>query len=482
MLTPVILCGGSGTRLWPLSRNAYPKHLLSFTEQSTMLQATIQRAMALQNDANLQVMNSIIITNEDHRFLVHEQIESINHIPTATYLEPVGRNTAPAIALAALHLSHGTENTPPNPDALMLVLPADHVIGNPAAFVAAVTIASQAATAGHLVTFGIIPKGPEVGYGYIQAGETLNNNEYIRAVTCFIEKPDAATAQHLINSGDYYWNSGIFLFTARNYLEELQRYRPDIARIVTTAWRGRTQDGDFCRPNRDAFISCPSESIDYAIMQKTCQAAVIPVNMDWSDVGSWESLWSITSKDDNGNALLGDVYLHDTANSYVRSESRLVAVIGLQDIVVVETPDAVLVMHKNKSQDVKHATAYFAKQQRKEQLIHRRVYRPWGWYEGIDAGNRFQVKRIMVSPGAKLSLQMHHHRAEHWIVVSGTAKVTINGEETLLAENQSTYIPLGYSHRLENPGKLPLHLIEVQSGSYLGEDDIVRFDDSYGRK
>lgn len=482
LLYPVILCGGSGTRLWPLSRTSYPKQLLCLAEEKTMLQATAQRAAALSiSDAGLQVSAPIVITNEEHRFLVRQQLEEIGIAPSVTYLEPTGRNTAPAIALAALHLANGTSHSPANPNALMLVLPADHVITNRAAFAEAVATAAKAATAGKLVTFGITPFGPETGYGYIQSGNALEMVPGAYAIARFVEKPDLATAQDFLDAGGYCWNSGMFLFTAGHYLDELRKHRPDILQAATAAWQGRLQDTDFCRPDTALFSACPSESIDYAVMQTTQHAAVVPVDMGWSDVGSWDSLWQISAKDGNGNVLKGDVFAHGTRDSYVRAESRLVSVIGMDNVVVVETPDAVLVMHKDKAQDIKQAVAHFARNNRKEQMEHLRVYRPWGWYEGIDAGERFQVKRIMVEPGGKLSLQMHHHRAEHWVVVSGTAKVTINEKETLLAENQSIYIPLGHTHRLENPGKLPLHLIEVQSGSYLGEDDIVRFEDCYGR-
>ena len=481
LIHPTILCGGSGTRLWPLSRAAYPKQLLPLTCEHTMLQATAQRAAALPLHTHLQVAAPIVITNEEHRFLVRQQLQAIGHHPCATYLEPTGRNTAPAIALAALHLAHGTSHTPANPGALMLVLPADHAITKQDAFSNAVATAAQAAASGYLVTFGITPTGPETGYGYIQAATSLAAVPGAYTVERFVEKPDRATAQSFIDAGSYCWNSGMFLFTAQRYLEELQQHRPDILQAAIAAWQGRAQDLDFCRPDAAAFSACPAESIDYAVMQPTQHAAVVPADIGWSDVGSWDSLWQISPKDSSGNALQGDVFAYNTHNSYVRAESRLVAVVGMQDVVVVETPDAVLVMHKDKAQDIKQAVAHFTQHSRKEQIEHRRVHRPWGWYEGIDAGERFQVKRIMVDPGGQLSLQMHHHRAEHWVVVSGTAKVTINNQETLLSENQSIYIPLGHTHRLENPGKLPLHLIEVQSGSYLGEDDIVRFEDSYGR-
>lgn len=477
---PVILCGGSGTRLWPLSRTAYPKQLLALVEESTLLQATAQRCASLQG-AGIATAAPILVSNEEHRFLVRQQLQAIGCTPAATYLEPQGRNTAPAIALAALHLAHGDSSTPANPQAVMLVLPADHVVRDCVAFAGAVARALPAAHAGWLVTFGIVPSGPETGYGYIQTGTPLTQFTGVQQVQRFVEKPDSATAQRFIDTGGFCWNSGMFMFTAERYLQELQTHRPDILDAATAAWQQRSQDQDFCRPQAQSFIACPSDSIDYAVMQPTTRAAVVPVDMGWSDVGSWDSLWTTSDRDALGNVVRGDIYHHGTRNSYLRSENRLLAVIGMDNVVVVETADAVLVMHKDQAQSIKQASEYFAQHRRKEQIEHRRVHRPWGWYEGVDAGERFQVKRIMVEPGAQLSLQMHHHRAEHWIVVSGTAKVTIDGQATLLSENQSTYIPLGKTHRLENPGKLPLHLIEVQSGSYLGEDDIVRFEDHYGR-
>jgi mannose-1-phosphate guanylyltransferase/mannose-6-phosphate isomerase len=412
----------------------------------------------------------IVVANEEHRFLVAEQLRQVGAPVPAILLEPVGRNTAPAIAAAALQAMAG------GADPLLLVLPSDHVVRDVAGFQRAVREASAAAEAGALVTFGIVPDAPETGFGYIQA----QAGDGLRQVLRFVEKPDAATARSYLDAGGYYWNSGMFLFRASRYLEELARFRPDIVDAVRAAHAAARHDGDFVRLDKDAFSACPSDSIDYAVMEKTADAMVLPVDIGWNDVGSWSALWDVAERDAHGNAHHGDVIAVDSRNSYAYAQ-RLVALVGVDDIVVVETDDAVLVARKDKVQEVKQVVARLKQEQRSQAVLHREVHRPWGSYDSVDNGGRHQVKRIKVKPGAALSLQMHHHRAEHWIVVSGTAKVTRGDETLLLSENESTYIPLGVKHRLENPGKVPLELIEVQSGSYLGEDDIVRFEDVYGR-
>jgi mannose-1-phosphate guanylyltransferase / mannose-6-phosphate isomerase len=468
MLCPVILSGGAGTRLWPLSRELYPKQLLPLVGRHTMLQDTVRRLVGLSAEPPM------VVANEAHRFLVAEQLREINCTPRAIVLEPRGRNTAPAIALAA-HAALAADEG----DSLLLVLPADHVIRDVGAFHAAVELATAAARAGALATFGIVPSAPETGYGYIRRGVS-DGGAY--RIAEFVEKPDAERAQAYLDSGEYYWNSGMFMFRARRYLEELEKFAPDIASVCRSSFARATRDLDFTRIDAGMFESCRSESIDYAVMEKTADAVVIPLAAGWSDVGSWSSLHAACDHDQQGNTLQGDVIVEDTSGCYIYSESRLVATVGLSDHVVVETKDAVLVAPKDRVQDVKKLVARLKADQRYEHSLHREVFRPWGSYDSIDSGERFQVKRLKVSPGGVLSLQMHHHRAEHWVVVSGTARIT-RGEETfLLEENQSTYIPIGVRHRIENPGRIPLHIIEVQSGTYLGEDDIVRFEDRYGRQ
>ncbi|MCD0246714.1 mannose-1-phosphate guanylyltransferase/mannose-6-phosphate isomerase [Xanthomonas melonis] len=461
---PIILSGGSGTRLWPLSRESYPKQFLPLIGDKSMLQSTWLRAAPVAGHA------PIVVANEEHRFMAAEQLQQLGVKPSAILLEPKGRNTAPAIAVAAL------EATRDGADPLLLVLPSDHVIGNEAAFQAGVKVAAEAAAQGKLVTFGIKPTAPETGYGYIKAGAGAG----VSAVERFVEKPDLATAQGYLASGEYYWNSGMFLFRASRYLEELRKFHPAIADACQQAWQNGKRDADFTRLDKDAFAASPSDSIDYAVMEKTADAVVVPLDAGWNDVGSWSSLLDVSEQDAQGNAHHGDVIQLDCRNTYAYG-SRLIAMVGLEDVVVVETPDAVLVGHRDRIQEVKDVVGRIKTDGRSEATWHRKVYRPWGAYDSIDMGQRHQVKRITVKPGAVLSLQMHHHRAEHWIVVSGTAEVTRGEEVLLLTENQSTYIPLGVTHRLRNPGKLPLELIEVQSGSYLGEDDIVRFEDTYGR-
>jgi mannose-1-phosphate guanylyltransferase / mannose-6-phosphate isomerase len=476
MLTPVILSGGAGTRLWPLSRELYPKQLLALTGERTMLQQTALRLSGLAATA------PIVVCNEAHRFLVAEQLRQLHVEPRACVLEPFGRNTAPAIALAALAALKVAEQGSEDPE--LLVLPADHVIKDVAAFQEAVRVALPAAQQGKFVTFGIVPVAPETGYGYIQRGEAIPgaSGGHVHSIARFVEKPTLARAQQFLLSGDYLWNSGMFMFKAGCYLEELERHAPQIARYCRKAFESARADLDFIRVDAKLFEQCPSDSIDYAVMEKTAAAVVVPLAAGWSDVGSWAALHEACDTDGHGNVARGDVIVEDSTNCYLYSESRLVAAVGLSDHVVVETKDAVLVAPKSRVQDVKKLVSRLKEAGRYEHSLHREVFRPWGSYDSIENGERFQVKRLKVKPGASLSLQMHHHRAEHWIVVSGTARITRGEEVFLLEENQSTFIPVGVRHRIENPGMIPVHIIEVQSGSYLGEDDIVRFDDVYGRK
>ena len=475
MIVPVILSGGSGSRLWPLSRQLYPKQLLALTGERTLIQQTANRLLGMDDTGP-----PIIICNEEHRFLVAEQMQETGIKPDAIILEPVGRNTAPAVAVAAFHAMDRGE------DPLLLVLPADHIIKRLDVFQDAVQAGSEHAESGGLVTFGIVPEAPETGYGYIRKGAVVEKFSHrmvkeVCKVDRFVEKPDRETAEQYVKSGEYLWNSGMFLFKASVFLEELKKFEPEMFKHSQEAYKKAVKDLDFTRLDGESFEACPSDSIDYAVMEKTDRALVVPVDAGWSDIGSWSALWEAGLKDSDGNVLHGDVITHDTKGSYLYSDSRLIAAVGLRDHIVIETADAVLVAPKSRVQEIKTIVNYLKGQNRQEAYLHRRVYRPWGSYETIAMGDRFQVKLITVNPGAALSLQMHHHRAEHWIVVKGTAKVTRGDEEIMLSENQSTFIPLGMKHRLENPGVIALELIEVQSGSYLGEDDIVRFEDVYGR-
>ncbi|MDX2299480.1 MAG: mannose-1-phosphate guanylyltransferase/mannose-6-phosphate isomerase [Xanthomonadaceae bacterium] len=467
-LLPVILSGGSGTRLWPLSREAHPKQFLPLLGERSLLQSTWLRLRGLDARAPL------VVTGEAHRFMVAEQLRQIDCHPAAIVLEPVGRNTAPAIAVAALMARESGD------DPLLLVLPSDHAIGNAEGFSTAVTAALPAAAQGRLITFGVVPNAPETGYGYIRAAE-VGDAAGVRAVRQFVEKPDLVTAQSYLAAGGYYWNSGMFLLRASRVLEELAKFRPDILDACRAAVAGAARDADFVRLESAAFTACPAESIDYAVMEKTDAAAVLPIDVGWNDVGSWSALWAVAEQDGDGNAHHGDVIARDCRNTLAWGDGRLLALIGLEDVVVVDTADALLVAHKDHVQHVKEIVSRLKRDGRSEARIHRKVYRPWGSYDSVDVGEHFQVKRISVKPGAALSLQLHHHRAEHWVVVSGRARVTRDEDVLVLKANQSTYIPVGIKHRLENIGDGPLELIEVQSGDYLGEDDIVRFDDVYGR-
>ncbi len=465
-MKPVVLAGGTGSRLWPKSRAALPKQFLSLTSNSTMLQDTVTRL----NGTNAEP--PVFICNDAHRFLVAEQLRKKNIEHDGILLEPVGRNTAPAIALAALHATK-TGNDP-----VLLVLAADHLIKDQEAFHSAIVKAEALANEGKLVTFGIVPDKPHTGYGYIKAGKVLNVGF---EVADFVEKPQPETAKQYVESGDFFWNSGMFMFKASRYIEELGKYNPEMLEVCRRAIETEAPDLDFIRVDSEIFSTCPDDSIDYAVMEKTDSAAMVPLDAGWSDVGSWTSLWETADKDEDGNICVGDTIVEKTRNSYVNAEQRLVSVIGLEDVIVVETKDAVMVAHKDDAQSIKNVVNKLKAEKRPEFEFHREVFRPWGSYDSIDNGARFQVKRITVKPGEKLSVQMHHHRAEHWIVVSGSANVTIDDNTKLVTENESVYIPLGAVHALENPGKIPLELIEVQSGAYLGEDDIVRFSDRYGR-
>jgi len=467
MILPIIMAGGTGSRLWPLSRQLNPKQFLKLCGDSTLLQQTISRLDGLEASA------PAIICNEDHRFMVAEQLRQLTVEDASILLEPVGRNTAPAIALAALNATQSGQ------DPVLLVLAADHYMADEAAFRQAVHAAAQFAEQNKLATFGIVPTHPETGYGYIQRGDSLTNSGF--KVARFVEKPDLVTAQGYLAGGDYYWNSGMFMFKASVYLKELAEFRPDILDVCEKSLKEAQKDLDFIRVDAATFAQCPEDSIDYAVMEKTQEGVVVPLDAGWSDIGSWSALWQIGHRDEQGNVCKGDVLALGTHNSLIHAEHKLVATLGVDDLVVVETKDAVLVAHKDRVQDVKKVVEALKNDGRHEHMNHREVYRPWGIFDSIDNGNRYQVKRITVKPGAKLSVQLHHHRAEHWIVVSGTAMVTNGEDQFLVTENQSTYIPIGQVHCLENPGVIPLELIEVQSGSYLGEDDIVRLKDQYGR-
>jgi mannose-1-phosphate guanylyltransferase/mannose-6-phosphate isomerase len=479
-VTPVILCGGSGTRLWPLSRTGFPKQFLCFTGNESLFQQAAQRLAALGNDS-IQVEAPVIVSGEDHRFLASEQLREVGIALGAALLEPTGRNTAPALTLAALAAVQNGQ------DPVLVVTPADQTIANPAAFTVAVQQAIAHAEQGHIVILGITPDKPETGYGYIRTDQSISAppRENVLNVAAFIEKPNQQRAQQYLSEGGYYWNAGMFVLNASVWLAAIEQFAPAILLATRTAWDARKTDGAFVRPGKTEFETVPSESVDYAVMEH-CPGSVFPIKMvpldaGWNDLGAWEAVWQFQPKDPKGNVHVGDVLQSDSHNTLVHASSRLVALVGVNDLVVVETPDAVLVSSKSRSQDVKYIVNQLTAQKRDEHTQHRKVLRPWGWYDSIDEGDRFKVKRIQVRPGASLSLQKHYHRAEHWIVVTGTAEITNGNQVLTLAENQSTYIPLGEVHRLSNPGNIPLEIIEVQSGSYLGEDDIVRYEDNYGR-
>ncbi|MET0351731.1 MAG: mannose-1-phosphate guanylyltransferase/mannose-6-phosphate isomerase [Rhizobacter sp.] len=471
---PVVMAGGSGTRLWPLSRAGYPKQFLVLSGDRSLFQQAVARLAAL-GAADITVDAPLVVGNDEHRFLVLDQLREAKVTPQALLLEPTGRNTAPALTLAALQAREGGH------DPVLVVSPADQTVTDPDAFTRALQNAVRIAGKGAIAILGIQPDRPETGYGYIRS----TPGEGADLVAQFVEKPDEATAQRYIAEGDYSWNSGMFVLKASVWLEALRTFRPDILEATEAAWRARATDTSFIRPGKAEFAAVPAESVDYAVMEK-CPGSKFDIRMvslaaGWNDLGAWDAVWQVAGKDANGNAQVGDVMLQDSRNTLVHASSRLVSVVGLDNVVVVETADAVMVAERSHSQDVKKIVSQLGASERHEHTLHRKVHRPWGWYDSIDAGPRFQVKRIMVKPGATLSLQMHHHRAEHWIVVTGTAEVTCGDKKVLLTENQSTYIPLGQTHRLANPGKVDLEIIEVQSGSYLGEDDIVRFEDTYGR-
>ncbi|RLD06110.1 MAG: mannose-1-phosphate guanylyltransferase/mannose-6-phosphate isomerase [Chloroflexota bacterium] len=472
MIIPVILSGGTGSRLWPMSRELNPKQFLSLYGDQTMLQETMTRLEGVTDLAE-----PIVVCNEEHRFMVAQQMSDIGVKVDKIILEPVGRNTAPAIAAAAEYI-HGKEDSK---DAVMLILAADHIIQDTAEFHRVIEAGRRVAEQGQLITFGIVPDKAETGYGYIKRAESFSKEDNAYNVERFVEKPDLATAQKYFDSGEYYWNSGMFMFKASTILDELKSLSPEIYQAVKKAVSDGIKDLDFCRLDNESFTASPSDSIDYAVMEKTDKAVVLPLDAEWNDVGAWSALWEVKERDENGNVFHGDILHHDVSNSYIHADERMVAVVGVDNCVVIETADAVLVVDKDRSQDVKAIVNQLKASRREEIILHQRVYRPWGSYETLEETERFKVKRIIVNPGAKLSLQMHHHRAEHWIVVKGTAKIVCGDKEFMLTEDQSNYIPLGTQHRLENPGVIPLEIIEVQTGAYLGEDDIVRFDDNYGR-
>lgn len=470
MLLPVIMAGGTGSRLWPMSRELYPKQFLRLYGQRSMLQETVLRL------DDVDAREPVVICNQEHRFLVAEQLRQINKLSHNIILEPVGRNTAPAIALATLSAIENGD------DPILLVLAADHIINNKLAFHQAIKSAFKFALQGRLVTFGIVPTGPETGYGYIHRGQEETLDEQIAyQVSRFVEKPNKETAESYIASGEYYWNSGMFMFRAKKYLEELEKFRPDILDACKAAIQGCEESDEFIKVNRDLFIACPDESVDYAVMEKTTDAVVVGLDADWSDVGSWSALWEVSPKDDKGNVLTGDTFLHNASNCYINTDEKLIAAIGVDDLVIINTKDAVLVVNKDQVQDVKKVVEYLKANHRSEYKRHREIYRPWGRCDVVVQTERFNVNRITVKPGAAFSMQMHHHRTEHWVILSGTGEVTIKDQKFLLTENQSTFIPIGAQHRLENPGKIPLELLEIQSGSYLGDDDIIRIKDQYGR-